>query len=1622
MKDGHRRRWFAGSKAANLKRRLRRNVASFWEDSAFGLARLTGAPKPAYQRVADQPLRIENLERRELLAADLMINEFLARNDGGLRDGNGRTSDWVELFNTSSQAMNLEGYRLTDDAQTLNKWVFPHVEIAPGEYLVVFASGAEADNSVDPDGNLHTNFSLSRGGEYLALVSPDNSVISEYGPQGTQFPEQVTNVSFGMAQSLSLIAPDTESYYWVPTDQKFDATWTSVDFDAAGNGFEKGTASFGIETRTNDRTNFAGVFQTELPQGSQGVYSRMEFEIGDPTAISNLALTLQYDNGFVAYLNGTQVVADRAPENAGWFSTATDSSRRDSVALNPETFDLSSHVGALRAGKNVLAIHGLNHFSDDSDFLLVAELTAGASDLEAATGTPAKVGYITTPTPGAPNGSNSEVYTGFVEDTSFSVDRGFYDEPFQVEITTATEGADIYYTTDGTIPEPENGTKYTGPVTINGTTNLRARAFKEDHLPTNTDTQTYLFPDQIFTQTGDGIESVRWGHAGPDWEMDPDVLNHPDPISRPQVDDLLSIPTLSLTVNWDEFFGTPQGIYINGESVEIGTSVELIQPDGSDGFQHDGSVQVVGGSSTGRWKSDKLSMRLKFNREFGAGDLEFPVFGDDAAQSFDTLVVDAHLNNVWHYGGGCCEQNLRAQYLRDQYTTELQRELGGTATHDYHVFVYLNGVFWGMHRLHERPDDNFAAAYLGGDNDDYEVIKHRQNTVVHGTGEHYRELHRLAAEDLSVQENYDAVAEKLDIDDFMAYMLTNFYVGNTDWAHQNWYASFNKVDPNGKWRFHSWDAEHVLKSLTDNATTKNDAGGPTRIHQQLAKNSEYRLRFADLVHRQLFNDGVLTPDRAPEIYLSLQEPIDRALRIESARWGDNRRTQPFTYGTEYLTELTYRLNEYFPQRTDVLLNQLRSSRVGLYPDLDAAEFNQHGGVISSDLDLTLSAPEGTVYYTTDGNDPRVFGGELSPTAVEYAGALKVTENVTIKARVLKDGEWSALTEASFLVASDQTLRITELNYNPHQANQVPGATEADADKDDFEFIELMNTGSSPIDLNGIQLAESGGEGIRFIFGAQQLAAGERIVVAGNKETFQTRYGTNVRIATGTTGEDGAKDGEYGGGLSSRGEQLTLIDADGRAIQQFTYKTNAHWPQRANGGGSSLEVIDPLASYTDPSNWRSSAEFGGSPGTAGVAGAPRVSVSEILANTAAPDVDLVELHNTGSEDVAVTNWYISDTSEDYFKAKISTETTVSARGYAVIKPQDFGLDLDGINGGELLLLAADASGKPTYFAGQIEFGTAARGVSLGPWPTNSDPFIPLNTTTFGGANSGPRIGEVVISEIYYAPTDPDGPGSLRERDFEFLEITNTTDADIDLTGWRVDGDVGFEIPEGTVLAANGSAVIGTLRPQQDANKLAVFRFTAGLSDDTIYMGRIVNPDTGRRTDMDDEQGVILLSRPGLASPEAPEVVPTIVVDQIRYQSTAPWPADTMETGKSLHRTSLDSYGLASTSWVSGDISPGVFEATAVPLAGDANGDGQFNQLDIVAVLQSAKYKTGQPATFAEGDWTGDGVFDELDIVAALQTGAYNAGLAATGSLVGGDLERDTETATDVAITDWELIRI
>ncbi|MCH9022768.1 MAG: CotH kinase family protein, partial [Planctomycetes bacterium] len=715
--------------------------------------------------------------------------------------------------------------------------------------------------------------------------------------------------------------------------------------------------------------------------------------------------------------------------------------------------------------------------------------------------------YFANPTPGAANDPN---FVEFVADTKFSVDRGFYDASFSVIITSATPGATIRYTTSGSAPTETSGTVYSGPISIATTTTLRAAAFKAGFQPTNVDTQTYIFLSDVITQDGSGLPAFAsfWckplaqdGNP-PDWEMDPEIVTSGpftdgNSSSFDMIDALLAIPTVSLVMEWDDWFSesSPRGLFTHAkeadnEAWERVVSAEFFTPDGSEEFQINCAVSVIGGSGVSSCKHNKFSLRLKFKEKTDANQdgeiapgvptggptkLDFPLFGDSPVERFDTLVFDARMNYAWTYHGGVSPttQRERAQYTRDQYVGDLHIAMGGSSPHGRHVHLYLNGLYWGLYNIHERPDASFASEHLGGDKEDYDVLKHNSNTVVgmddNPAGQtiakaNYSALFTAAGQDLTNPANYNAILDVLDIDEFIDYMLTNFYVGNTDWAHHNWYASFNRVDPDGKWRYHSWDPEKCLQSGTgDNVTTKNNAGGPTRIHQLLKSSPEYRLRFADHVHKHFFNNGVLTPTGAVSLYRKLLDEVDRAMVGESARWGDNVfPSDPYRREIEWIAERDRLLDTWFPVRTASVLGQLGSS---LYPSTVPPVFNQFGGYVPTGFSLTMSNPNGsgTRYYTLNGVDPRLPGGALSSEAIAYTGGFVLGGSTVVSARVLDGSTWSALNKATFAVGPvTNKLRITEIMYHPAQAP---------AGDPNAEYIELTNLASVPLDLSLVSFTE-----------------------------------------------------------------------------------------------------------------------------------------------------------------------------------------------------------------------------------------------------------------------------------------------------------------------------------------------------------------------------------------------------------------------------------------------------------------------------------------------------------------------------------------------------------------------
>lgn len=645
-----------------------------------------------------------------------------------------------------------------------------------------------------------------------------------------------------------------------------------------------------------------------------------------------------------------------------------------------------------------------------------------------------------------------------VADTTFSRDRGFYEESIELTVSSATPGATIAYTLDGSDPrdsksavsgvspltvriDPENeeGKWKATPAVI-----VRAYAHKEGLEPTNVDTHTYIFTDKVVHQ-GDirpGGSHVFWNST----EMDPEVIE--DAAYADEVDDgLLAIPTWSIVMDHEDLFGE-EGIH-RGDNLrrkrEKPCSIELIYPatpafEGFEGFQVDCGIKNQGGG--GLWRNGtydhKQSFGIRFRREYGTGNLKYPLFehaalnSDSECGDYDKLILRAGHNKSY----GATWDASKTTYVRDQVARDLQIDMSGIGGHGSFVHLYLNGIYWGLYNPCERQDSAFAASYLGGNKEDYHTGRGRGGDSS-GDDDRYDHWRNTVSESSDV----NTLLQYCNIDNHADLSIFSAYADIGDFP-QYYYNIRN--NPGGQVYLFNWDVEDAFgggsKRSSDNpeSSLMNKVAG---FRDMWSNNLEYRVNFADRVYRLCFNKGALTDARVLERWNRLCDSIYSAMVCESARWGDERGSSPRTRDRDW-ARARAAVASSTKGKAARLIKELRGDRK--YPAINPPLFKDGGTtiavtrkVVPSGFKLTLQrdGSDGTIYYTTDGSAPRAVGGEPQGTSVEDARVtISIDSTTCVKARTLDDDTWSALHESVLFVNQDMSaLKISEIMYHPQDA-------------------------------------------------------------------------------------------------------------------------------------------------------------------------------------------------------------------------------------------------------------------------------------------------------------------------------------------------------------------------------------------------------------------------------------------------------------------------------------------------------------------------------------------------------------------------------------------------------------
>ena len=877
----------------------------------------------------------------------------------------------------------------------------------------------------------------------------------------------------------------------------------------------------------------------------------MSFNVADADAVSGVRFRIKYDDGFVAYLNGTEIARGNAPGIASWNSAAT-ALHDDGAAVVFEEHEPANGPGALRDGDNVLAIHGLNDNLGSSDFLILPELDLLSTSDEGS----GERNFFVDATPGAPNFSGAPSVSAIPVISEASGTRA---SSFDVTISADDPEADIRYTTNGSEPT-ESSTLYSGPISITTTTRLSAKSFTPGTVDSPTVTETYLFLSStvrnatsdvalIVADTfGSGIGS---GGQTPTYAALYDV----DPIT--------------------------------------GRASFTAEPDA----QHHAALKQRGSSSSG---FPKKQYAFEIWSAPNGDDMDVPLLGMPAESDWvlyapysDKSLMRNVLSYDWSNRIGLYASRTRFCELY------LNTGTGRVASSDY------DGVYVLIEKIKRDGDRVDIARLLGSDNTGEDV-----------TGGYILKIDRLDPGDngftVSSGLRLAYVYPKEDRVTSQQASYIRGYINQFESALNG--ANFTHPT-NGYRRYideNTFIDHHIMVELTKNIDgfrlstymykDKNDKlkSGPIWDYNLSLGNADYnngwitsgwyysllsgnayawypRL-FQDRDFVQQYVDRWTSYRAGPFMTSELLASVDAyaaEINESQARNFDEwnilgSRVWPNWYIADTWIEEIDWMKGWITGRAQWMDSQFESP----------VSISRRSGVVNSGTQVTMSSDNPTIYYTLNGTDPRLSGGSTSPDAIAYDGALTIDENTRVIARVRRSAaRWSAPTDETFYITPPR-IGISEIHYNP-----AAGPIDSTRDRKDYEFVELVNFGSEPIDLGVVRLDGA----VRFSFAdgdVQTLNPAEHVVIVSNLEAFESRYDTtNMLIA-----------GQYAGNLSNFSETLTAFGPGDMLLREVSYSDQ--WYPDTDGAGSSLVIVDAWGTgeaWSVPASWRASTDVGGSPG-------------------------------------------------------------------------------------------------------------------------------------------------------------------------------------------------------------------------------------------------------------------------------------------------------------------------------------------------------------------------------------------------------------------------------------------
>ena len=676
----------------------------------------------------------------------LVINEICASSITTLKDGDGEYPDWIELHNTSSKAIDLSNYALSDSADSLVKWRFPQgAVIEPGGYYVVYASGK--DKGPDSTGWPHASFKLRSNGETVILSDVQGRMIDL-------------------------------------------VTYDLLEADTSWGRDEEGTSGFKVfrqptpglpNTRTGEiamdaalcLANTSGLYITEVMAGNKNLVGPNVKNPYDYIEIYNMS-------GQAVNLKGYGL-SDNIKKPRKWQFPDITIENNSYLVIYCDTTQTTKNGVYYFTNFNLAKSGETVCLSDPSGRILDKVVAPQLYDDVAYGRTLGQAGlfYYSQGTPGETNGMG---FTGFAEKPSFTVSGGLYDRPLEGEngVTIAVPAnSTVRYTTDGSDPT-QTSALYTGPIEVEKTTTIRARAFRDGVEPSQVVSQTYLIsvyhtlPIVCLTTDPDNLWNDETGMFA-DGGIDRDNTN----------------PPWKKATYWQKNW--------------FGGWVEYYDESGVQQLSQGMTFRVMGQYSL---DMPQKSLYVKADGQYAVSSFDYALFDDRPYTSYASFVLR---------NGG---QDGMYTRVIDGLQSRVIDAANSTVAHQAWdpVIVYINGEYWGHYNLRERAGVAMAAQHEGWANpDDLDMLESdglSSSQVNQGSRSDYETLYRrIQNADLNTDaEALQLVLDNFDIENMMDYFIFESYFGNTDPGNIRYYRNTKTGD--GKWRYLFYDSDWGFFNVT----------------------------------------------------------------------------------------------------------------------------------------------------------------------------------------------------------------------------------------------------------------------------------------------------------------------------------------------------------------------------------------------------------------------------------------------------------------------------------------------------------------------------------------------------------------------------------------------------------------------------------------------------------------------------------------------------------------------------------------------------------------------------------------------------------------------------------------